>query len=378
MLRTSTRNVAYEVISCLIENGKGVLTEIIKFLSTTTNRHFVQEENSFFLDSLQKKNSYGKHYNAQLYPRPNIKAAGPNDPVFINKNEAESGEEEETDFYMANHPISKLGIKNSSNLSLGVNQNNDEPYLKLRRQSVETSQTNLHVSNASQLASQKQVIRQRVVPKNHDLGKDTLVESQGLVTRSDFGSNMKSNTEDIDEDANLIFQPKEISAFDQSLANIRTSPDQIQQVLSPLAKTIDNLTHSQKQLARDASSENNGTDFSKQISDFTNEGITIIGSSNQLELQNEIGNGLLTAMNPKQVLEEVSQVKSPLEFEGQGRGRLGTGEKVQTITIARSEKRNSQAVNAGQNVIAPAQQLSALKKQIKIQQPGANNIRRNI
>ena len=52
-------------------------------------------------------------------------------------------------------------------------------------------------------------------------------------------------------------------------------------------------------------------------------------------------------MNPKQVLEEVSQVKSPLEFEGQGRGRLGTGEKVQTITIARSEKRNSQAVNAG-------------------------------
>jgi len=57
---------------------------------------------------------------------------------------------------------------------------------------------------------------------------------------------MKNNTEDIDEDANLIFQPKEISAFDQALANIRTSPDQIQQVLSPLAKTIDNLTHSQK------------------------------------------------------------------------------------------------------------------------------------
>lgn len=35
MLRTSTKNVAYEVISCLIEsNGRGVLTEIIKWLTT--------------------------------------------------------------------------------------------------------------------------------------------------------------------------------------------------------------------------------------------------------------------------------------------------------------------------------------------------------
>lgn len=51
MLRTSTRNVAYEVISCLIDNGRGVLTEIIKFLTTSTNRYFVQEDSSF-LDSL--------------------------------------------------------------------------------------------------------------------------------------------------------------------------------------------------------------------------------------------------------------------------------------------------------------------------------------
>lgn len=36
MLRTSTKNVAYEVISCLIEsNGRGVLTEIIKWLTTS-------------------------------------------------------------------------------------------------------------------------------------------------------------------------------------------------------------------------------------------------------------------------------------------------------------------------------------------------------
>lgn len=35
MLRTSTRNLAYEVISCLIdEKGNGVLTEIIKFLTS--------------------------------------------------------------------------------------------------------------------------------------------------------------------------------------------------------------------------------------------------------------------------------------------------------------------------------------------------------
>lgn len=41
MLRTSTRNVAYEVISCLIDNGRGVLTDIIKFLTTSSNRYFV-------------------------------------------------------------------------------------------------------------------------------------------------------------------------------------------------------------------------------------------------------------------------------------------------------------------------------------------------
>lgn len=149
MLRTSTRNVAYEVISCLIENGRGVLTEIIKFLSTTTNRHFVQEENSFFLDSLQKKNSYGNHYNAQLYPRPNIKSQGTSDSLYIKKQEGESGEEEETDSYTPNQAISKLGKKNPSNLSLGSNYTGDEGLMKLRKQSVETSQTNLHLNQGS-------------------------------------------------------------------------------------------------------------------------------------------------------------------------------------------------------------------------------------
>ena len=67
MLRTSTRNVAYEVISCLIDaNGKGVLTEIIKFL-TISNKHIieVEENGSSILDNLNKKSHshYGRHHN---------------------------------------------------------------------------------------------------------------------------------------------------------------------------------------------------------------------------------------------------------------------------------------------------------------------------
>ena len=67
MLRTSTRNVAYEVISCLIDsNGRGVLTEIIKFL-TISNKHIieVEENGSSILDNLHKKshNHYGRHHN---------------------------------------------------------------------------------------------------------------------------------------------------------------------------------------------------------------------------------------------------------------------------------------------------------------------------
>lgn len=53
MLRTSTRNVAYEVISCLIDaQGRGVLTEIIKFLSTNNKQVVVESETSSILDIL--------------------------------------------------------------------------------------------------------------------------------------------------------------------------------------------------------------------------------------------------------------------------------------------------------------------------------------
>ena len=68
MLRTSTRNVAYEVISCLIDaNGRGVLTEIIKFL-TISNKHIieVEENGSSILDNLNRSKQhshYGRHHN---------------------------------------------------------------------------------------------------------------------------------------------------------------------------------------------------------------------------------------------------------------------------------------------------------------------------
>ena len=54
MLRTSTKNVAYEVISCLIDNtGKGVLTEIIKWL--TTSQQNILNNNESVLDHIQRK-----------------------------------------------------------------------------------------------------------------------------------------------------------------------------------------------------------------------------------------------------------------------------------------------------------------------------------
>ena len=54
MLRTSTKNVAYEVISCLIDtSGKGVLTEIIKWL-TTCNQNLVNDQDSI-LNQLSRK-----------------------------------------------------------------------------------------------------------------------------------------------------------------------------------------------------------------------------------------------------------------------------------------------------------------------------------
>ena len=58
MLRTSTKNVAYEVISCLIEaNGRGVLTEIIKWL-TTCNQNLLNDNESILNQLSNKKDFY--------------------------------------------------------------------------------------------------------------------------------------------------------------------------------------------------------------------------------------------------------------------------------------------------------------------------------
>lgn len=50
MLRTSTKNVAHEVVSCLVEpTGRGVLTEIIRWLSTS--QHNILNDHLSILDS---------------------------------------------------------------------------------------------------------------------------------------------------------------------------------------------------------------------------------------------------------------------------------------------------------------------------------------
>lgn len=63
MLRTSTKNVAYEVISCLIEtNGRGVLTEIIKWL-TTCNQNLLNDSESI-LNQLSSKKTEAHMYDS--------------------------------------------------------------------------------------------------------------------------------------------------------------------------------------------------------------------------------------------------------------------------------------------------------------------------
>jgi hypothetical protein len=62
MLRTSTKNVAHEVVSCLVEvTGRGVLTDIIRFL--TTSQHNMLNDHLSILDSTDittKTNNYGE------------------------------------------------------------------------------------------------------------------------------------------------------------------------------------------------------------------------------------------------------------------------------------------------------------------------------
>ena len=55
MLRTSTKNVAHEVVSCLIEsNGRGVLTEIIKWLTTSQQNLLRYDSHKSILDQTKE------------------------------------------------------------------------------------------------------------------------------------------------------------------------------------------------------------------------------------------------------------------------------------------------------------------------------------
>jgi hypothetical protein len=93
MLRTSTKNVAYEVISCLIEsNGRGVLTEIIKWL-TTCNQNLLNDNESILnqLSSQHKKEynsdeepeSYQNNQNYEQHPSPSKIGTGGNPDIRI-------------------------------------------------------------------------------------------------------------------------------------------------------------------------------------------------------------------------------------------------------------------------------------------------------
>ncbi len=58
MLKTSTKNVAQEVVSCLIEsNGSGVLTKIIRWLNTKEKKPFLFESRTSILEQQNLKTS---------------------------------------------------------------------------------------------------------------------------------------------------------------------------------------------------------------------------------------------------------------------------------------------------------------------------------
>jgi hypothetical protein len=95
MLRTSTRNVAYEVISCLIDqSGRGVLTEIIKLLTTGRSNNIFEDNGSSILDNLQRNysNAHGKHRNiVRKFPK-GSGARGPGRQAIVDDEEDEQTE----------------------------------------------------------------------------------------------------------------------------------------------------------------------------------------------------------------------------------------------------------------------------------------------
>ena len=158
MLRTSTRNLAYEVISCLIDDkGHGVLTDIIKFL-TSVNKSFVLETGtSSFLDGIQrKKSAFGKRNHFNQPPSSNLNSNGA--LVALGRG---LDSEEDTESYVGGGPIVTgtggakhrfqpyFPQKNSSSPGGQGLQSEHSMRLKLRIQSQE-KQTPVSSSNYEQ------------------------------------------------------------------------------------------------------------------------------------------------------------------------------------------------------------------------------------
>ena len=102
MLRTSTKNVAHEVVSCLVEpTGRGVLTDIIRWL--TTSQHNMLNDHLSILDSTESS-TLPKNY-------------GEEDP--------EDAEDTES-FYNTKSSMNTSGIR------IKVRKNSFDPYAKKR------------------------------------------------------------------------------------------------------------------------------------------------------------------------------------------------------------------------------------------------------
>ena len=149
MLRTSTRNVAYEVISCLIDSsGRGVLTEIIKFL-TISNKHIieVEENGSSVLDNLNKKpHYYGRHHN--YYQNGKY----PHRVPRIDENEEDS---ESYAGVVRVKGSSKKAYHGNQSLSSSIPNSNNDVRIKIRKNSIEP--------HMAVKANHKQIVRQRIL-----------------------------------------------------------------------------------------------------------------------------------------------------------------------------------------------------------------------
>ena len=103
-----------------------MLTEIIKFL-TTSNKHIVEENGSSILDGLHKKTShYGRYHNNQV---------GKN----LSQHVAQVAEnEEDTESFVSGHASPPIVKKKNSSISIGSGQSNQSDIrIKIRKNSIE-------------------------------------------------------------------------------------------------------------------------------------------------------------------------------------------------------------------------------------------------